>query len=543
MQLIEDNRTEEAVRIANLCGDTQLCQLVCMKSITPLLRKGQEAEGDDRIAYFQQACAAVTQFTQLEAGTWQQCIYIFEQFNALQYFAVNVPVPPALTLPIEVYDQVLQRLVSYPKILVTVLHWWPIAIFSVELLIKRLKEELPNTWETFDVGGHTFDGFNVDNRCRLDALARLEAESGHSESAVKLFLGLGNTQVFSIIYKSLTQSIACEQVLKVVRESVQRLFEIDDGEACKLLVEKDCYRHVTVDCVVAALQRCDTRWLHDYLKSLFEKDEVAGGEYHMLMVRLYAEFEPKGLLDFLKKSKRYDIDEAIAACHDRALYNEEAYLEAQRGHVDKALTLYLDEMRDIKRAVEHAAETQDPKLWEVIVDFVLSKQIDSPGLLIGFLETLESLENRSGAVGEDSGKIQAPLIAQPASVLKRLPKETPVLQVAAPARRVFDYLALQESLYQSCRSLTKEEIARAHKELNGFRKRAVAVKIDMREDALKSALPATSKGFVISFTGDGNSHLVGDGTPAASQELSVHPSSISSASLCSIDSSASTVKR
>merc|ERR1712226_1258519 len=94
------------------------------------------------------------------------------------------------------------------------------------------------------------------------------------------------------------------------------------------------------------------------------------------------------------------------------------------------------------------------------------------------LECLETLETSSGAVGKDSGRAQAPPIAQPASVLRRLPRETPVPQVAAPVRWVFDSFELQESLYKSCKNLVEEEMRRAKRQFLASYRGGSAIKVD-----------------------------------------------------------------
>jgi hypothetical protein len=483
--LLDSGHRDEAVRLANLADDDhhRLRHMLCIKCVTPHLRQGQEAQGVAKTAHFDQACAAVKQFDQLEADTWKECITLFDRFDALHYFAVSIPVPPKMTLPTEVYDTVLQRLVAYPEKLVTVLHCWPHKAFSVTTLKETLRRELPPNFEEFDTNGKMFETFDVDSRSRVEALALLEESASVSQFAVRLFMGLGKNEVFKLLRRSLPASNSeSELALKVAKENIQRLFEIDDVEAWQFFVERDCYKVVTVDAVVEALRDCDTRWRHEYLKYLFEKDEVAGGDYHMEMVRLYAEFEPKSLLRFLKKSHSYKSEEAIVVCRDRGLLEEEAYLLGYKvGDTSGAINIYLEKMRDVERAVNFASRYSDPELWKVLVTFVLNSQLEDPQLLVRFLECLETLETKTSS--DDGNKdttaiFQTPPNAQPASVLRHLPSHTPAHQVAGPVRRVFDSFELQESLYRSCKTLVEEEMSRAKKEFLASYRGGSAVKAD-----------------------------------------------------------------
>jgi len=453
MWLIDNGHEEEAVMLANNGGDGHmgLRHITCLKCVAPHLRSNN----------FEQACAAVTQFTDLEAETWQECIILFDKCNALQYLAVSVPVPPrGRCLPTNVYDEVLQRLVAYPSALVTLLRLWPPEVFSAPALKEQLRSKLPN------MEALVVSELGADSRGLVEALGLLEASTGNTEVAVRHLLGLGSPDVFAVLRRDLSSSASAQRspLLGLAQANIQRLFEIDDWEACQLLV--DCRATFTAEVVVTALKDCDTRWRHEYLKLLFEKDELAGANYHMQMVRLFAEFEPKGLGAFLRKSERYQLEEALAVCQSRGLLDEEAYLLGKAGRVSEALNILLEKMGDVERAVVFASQYQDPKLWETLVSYVL----EHPKLLVTLLDCLESLDTLAGVGSEDSGRPQPPPTAQPAHVLRRLPQGTPVPRVAAPVRRVFESFDLQESLYESCKKLTEYEMTSCKKAfLNSYR--------------------------------------------------------------------------
>lgn len=434
--LLEQGLYEDVVKLANGGGEgvPGLRHFCCVKCVVADLRKSN----------FEHACEVICKFRDLEGTTWQECIHLFDNFGGLQHLAASIPVPKGgegLRLPNEVYDAVLHRLVTSPSCLLTVLRFWPSDIFGMPALQEKLRETLPDA----------LDGaidLSPDDRYRAECLALLNVEVGEIATAVWLFLQLDSPEVFKLLRSDFASR---KTQVGVVEKNIVRLFHIDNKEACTFLVE--FYTTIPVDSVVSALHGCENRWRHEYLKQLFAKDEVAGQEYHMQMVRLFAEYEPKGLLGFLRASERYPLKDALGVCVSRGFHEEEAYLLSREGRVEEALSIHLETMGDVEGAVRFAAEYQDPKLWENLVKYVL----DHPDLLVTLLECLEALDT-DNAVGQDSGRAQQPHTATPRHVLKNLPPETQVLRVASSIQKVFDSEELHVGLHTSCRKLVNDEM-------------------------------------------------------------------------------------
>lgn len=434
--LLEQGLYEDVVKLANGGGEgvPGLRHFCCVKCVVADLRKSK----------FEHACEVICSFRDLEGTTWQECIHLFDNFGGLQHLAASIPVPKGgegLRLPNEVYDAVLHRLVASPSCLLTVLRFWPSDIFSIPGLQEKLRESLPGALD------RAVD-FSPDDRYRAECLALLDVEVGEISTAVWLFLQLDSPEVFKLLRSDFTSR---KSLVEVVQTNIVRLFHIDNKEACTFLVE--FYTTIAVDSVVSALHGCENRWRHEYLKQLFAKDEVAGQEYHMQMVRLFAEYEPKGLLGFLRASERYPLRDALGVCQQRGFHEEEAYLLRREGRVEEALAIHLETLGDVQGAVRFAAEYQDPKLWDDLVKYVL----EHPDLLVTLLECLEELETDS-AVGQDSGRAQQPHTATPGHVLKNLPPETQVLRVASSIQKVFDSEELHVGLHTSCRKLVNDEM-------------------------------------------------------------------------------------
>eukprot|EP00931_Biecheleriopsis_adriatica_P055441 TRINITY_DN32784_c0_g1_i1.p1 TRINITY_DN32784_c0_g1~~TRINITY_DN32784_c0_g1_i1.p1 ORF type:complete len:864 (+),score=160.16 TRINITY_DN32784_c0_g1_i1:52-2643(+) len=440
VQLLEEGAFDEVIRLANGAGEgiQGLRHIVCLKCLTPDVKEGR----------FERACKTLERFQSLEAPTWQECIVLFDRHGGLPYVALNLPVPPREQLPQEVYDQALSRMVHCPSALVAVLSWWSQEIFSVESLQVQLRDSLP------ELASLRVTSLSQDDCCRAEALALL-SEGDDPELSARLLLDLGRSEVFRLLRRSLcSPSDTLGAVARLVEANLQRLFEIDDKQACEVLV--DCRAVIAVDAVVMALKGHDNRWRHEYLKQLFARDELAGQGYHMQMVRLFAEFEPEGLLPFLRASERYPLEDALGVCQQRGLREEQAYLLGRAGRVKEALDILLEkeEVGDVSRAVDFVSETQDPQLWETLVSFVLER----PKLLVPLLDRLDALEGHCSQVGMDSGRPQPPPIATPAHVVRRLPPGTPVRRIATSLQRVLDSLRLSANLHSSCSSISAHEM-------------------------------------------------------------------------------------
>eukprot|EP00435_Cladocopium_sp_Y103_P023128 s2067_g5.t1 len=227
-------------------------------------------------------------------GGGKESLVLFDRAGGLPHIALQLPVPPKETLPKEVYDEALRRLIHYPSAL--------------------------------------------EERSRYEALA-LISEQDDPEMALDLLLALGSSEAF----KLLRRQAAGE---KFFMARLKRFFQVDHQQSCELAV---AFRSaVPVDDVCAALEG-ETRWKHEYLKLLFAQDEIAGQGYHMQMVELFAEYDPMGLLPFLRASERYPLEEALAVCQRKGLREEVAYLLGRAGRVSDAL-----------RTGPSGADTDDP---------------------------------------------------------------------------------------------------------------------------------------------------------------------------------------
>ncbi|CAJ1330496.1 unnamed protein product [Effrenium voratum] len=295
-----------------------------------------------------------------------------------------------------------------------------------------------------------------------------EASKASETSPRPRLLDLGSSEAFKLLRREGGESGSAGALLA---PRLRRFFQVDAKEACELAVA--CRAAVPVDAVIAALEGCENRWKHEYLKLLFAQDEIAGQGYHMQMVELFAEYDPSGLLPFLRASERYPLEQALEVCQRKGLREEVAYLLGRAGRVADALRILLEEVGDVGRAVEFASETQDARLWETLVSFVLQHS----QLLVPLLDHLDALESqRLRALGSESQYPQPPPIATPAHVLRLLPSETPLPRIASSVQRALDSLRLSVDLKETCSKISAAEMANKKKVCMAARRRGAGLR-------------------------------------------------------------------
>ena len=85
--------------------------------------------------------------------------------------------------------------------------------------------------------------------------------------------------------------------------------------------------------------------LHRYLR-LLENDQNQPDLYNDLRVKLYAEYEPENLLNYLRVNQSYQTQKALDVCQERGLVNEQVYLLGRVGEYRRALELIVNSRED-----------------------------------------------------------------------------------------------------------------------------------------------------------------------------------------------------
>lgn len=233
----------------------------------------------------------------------------------------------------------------------------PCQLYSLEAMTDQVVRGLAN---------------DPENKILNGALAELYTQMGKFEEAVNIYLDYNDTtKIFSLIRNN--------NLVSILRDKVDRLMQIDADETSQLLVEN--IEFIPMKDVVNRLESYKSRhYLVSYLHRLFVKDPDSCTEYHDLMVKLYASHKRESLLNFLKLSTDYRLDEALRICEEANLIEELVFLYEKMGNVRTALE-YIIELQGITKAIEFCEKHQDPELWHDLIKNSLDKSESIVALL------------------------------------------------------------------------------------------------------------------------------------------------------------------
>jgi hypothetical protein len=127
------------------------------------------------------------------------------------------------------------------------------------------------------------------------------------------------------------------------------------------------------------LRYLDGIWQHPRAKSGYNSN--AYSDLHELQIELYARLQPQDLLAFLKSSEHYDLRRAYEVCQncDPPMYQEMVYILSRLGNTKEALALIIEELEDVKQAIEFIKDSHDASLWADLVD----RSLKSPRFIAG----------------------------------------------------------------------------------------------------------------------------------------------------------------
>lgn len=113
------------------------------------------------------------------------------------------------------------------------------------------------------------------------------------------------------------------------------------------------------------------------------------GKYHNELVRLYAKYEPKKLLPFLKRSKNYNLDKAKKICSENLFYPEMVFLHERSGSTTDALEIIITKLNDIQMAIDFCKKIDDKDLWNNL----MNQSIDQPAIMTKLLNGIAGFIN------------------------------------------------------------------------------------------------------------------------------------------------------
>ncbi|GMH11106.1 hypothetical protein Nepgr_012947 [Nepenthes gracilis] len=304
---------------------------------------------------YAEAAALCPKLLRGSASAWERWVFHFAQLRQLPVLVPYIPTDNP-RLSDTVYELALVALATNPayhKDLLSVVKSWSPALYSLLPVISAIEPQLKTSSSTDSL---------------KEALAELYVIDGQFEKAFSLFADLMKPDIFDFIEK--------HNLHDAIGEKVVQLMTLDLKRAVSLYIQhRDLITPAdVVSQLLEAGDQCDSRYfLFLYLHSLFEVNPDAGKDFHDMQVELYAEYDPKMLLPFLRSSQHYTLEKAYAICMKKVLLREQVFILGRMGNTKQALAVIINELGDMEEAIEFVSLQNDDELWEELIKQCLHK--------------------------------------------------------------------------------------------------------------------------------------------------------------------------
>ncbi|KAL3335965.1 hypothetical protein AABB24_031943 [Solanum stoloniferum] len=283
------------------------------------------------------------------ASAWERWVFHFAHLRQLPVLVPYIPTenPRLRDTAYEVALVALATNPSFHKDLLSTVKSWPPRIYSTTPVFSAIEPQINTSSMTDPL---------------KEALAELYVIDGQHDKAFALYADLMKPDLFDFIEK--------HNLHDAVREKVLQLMMTDCKRAVLLLIQqRDLIPpSEVVSQLIAARDKRDYRYfLHLYLHSLFEVNLHAGKDYHDMQVELYADYDPKMLLTFLRSSQHYTLEKAYEICVKKDLLKEQVFILGRMGNAKQALAVIINRLGDIEEAIEFVSMQQDDELWEELI--------------------------------------------------------------------------------------------------------------------------------------------------------------------------------
>ncbi len=417
--LLERERYEEALKVCEeSAGQLKVHNPMAVgeKYLASLVQKGE----------YGTAAAMMPQiFKKDSKQQWETWAYVYSKINMLKVLVPFIPVKEP-RLSSTVYELVLNEAINHDvERFLRIVKQWPPDLYDVKTVIEKVASRLKT------------DRGNV---ALMDALAVLYTYNKEYAKTLEIYLQLKRDSVFDLLEEySLFDSVPIRQLL-----------EFKPERAIELFVQHT--DRVPIREVVAQLLPTNRKVLHMYLHRLFGIDMHIASEFHELQVELYAEYDRKDLLPFLRQSNHYPLEPALKVCRDRELYPEMVFILGRMGNSKEALTLIIKKLGNVTMAIEYVVEADDKELWEDLITYSLQ----SSEFIAGLLE-----------------KIGAHI--DPLLLLKRIPETMEIPGLRDKLVKILSDYQLHCSLRQGCAAVLRADAVVLSQRLNRLQKKAYRI--------------------------------------------------------------------
>jgi len=232
----------------------------------------------------------------------------------------------------------------------------------------------------------------------LEAYGELLLKNQKPESALLVYLEAGRADVFDMIRDL--------ELIDCVKDRIFKLALFRPLATVALCL--DSLDRLPPEYVVPQLRR-RPHLVQIYLHACFRHDPALVTSYVSEMPALYARYAPDHLMYFLTNCTKYRLEDALRVCEQYGLFNEQVYLLRYMGNMNQALTIIVDKLEDVGKALRFVEETNDPSLWDSLV----SRALSSPMFLSALLEQAGAYNvNMAGLIAQIPDEMNIPYLRQ-----------------------------------------------------------------------------------------------------------------------------------
>ncbi|PAV21458.1 vacuolar assembling VPS41 [Pyrrhoderma noxium] len=294
-----------------------------------------------------------------DAHLWEDMIFAYAQRNQLQIIIPYIPTEsPRLSRL--VYEMILAHFLAHDReALLRTVKDWPTNIYDVSAVIVATQSELDRTLSA-----------NGEAKVLMECLVELYLANHQPGKALPYAIRLRSPNVFDLIQEHSLFTEVQDLALLLVEfdQELAKQQKKENGSSPAITLLVDHTFSIPVSRVVQQL-RPRPYFLFLYLDALSTKDSHLASDFADEQVQLYAEFSPQRLMSFLRASNYYSLEKAYEVCKERDYVPEMVFLLGRMGNNKQALTLIIERLGDVNRAIDFAKEQNDDDLWEDLLRY------------------------------------------------------------------------------------------------------------------------------------------------------------------------------
>jgi hypothetical protein len=400
---------------------------------------------------------------------WERWIWRFAQAHKFDDITPYIPTEPMRPpVPSMVYELVLGNYISQDRIrLKELLDAWSSSLFDISSVTAAIESKL-------NVGDVREDSVEEGVKGRdwhvlQDCLAKLYIADSRPAEALHCYIrtqspdaALDLVRDYQLlaaladsVYAFVTIRLSQQQIAEASLEDLESLSQ----EPIQMLVSAAIQGIISQVAVVNQLQsrgQVGRPFLYFYLAALWRGDSHEALDQHFapalarttlrrsrfdpeaapdsttkalmapfgdLAVSLFAEYGRTLLAQYLRTSQDYSFEHASKVCEQYHYIPELVHLLSATGQTKRALHLIIDELDDVKEAINFAKEVDDDGLWEDLLDFSMHDP-GKPKFISGLLDHAGTTINPVDLVKRIPASLEIPGLKDS---LGRLVKESEVM--------------------------------------------------------------------------------------------------------------------